>query len=236
MNKKLIIKRTSLLFLITICFVSCKLSQKFENTDANAQIGNMTFPKERLFIKSELDIGRRICTDLKKKREFFQSLYDRQEQFRFQGTLTNCSGITTLDSLFDVSIGNASSLEYLALTPRDNYFRDIVTEQSGAMNDVCVSILASDNVSNVVKSGNLKYTVNFLVAENFDRYDIRKEISDGKGGFTISGAESISVITQSNQAATKFFGVEKERTRYTLCDGRKFQTMKQTWKQALTNF
>ena len=196
----------------------------------------MVFSKERLFINSELEVGRRVCAALKKKRVFFQSLYDRQEQFRFQGTLVDCQGTTTLDSSFIATIANASALEYSAINPRDNYFRDIITDQSAAINDLCISLTASDNVSNTVKSGSVKYTVNFLIAENFDRYDVRKELSDGKGGFTTAGAESISIITQASQASAKFIGVEKERTRLTSCGSSKFQTMKQSWKEALTGF
>lgn len=235
-KKNLNLKRTSILLISLLFIVSCKLSKKLDNSDPGARIGNMTFSKERSFIQSEVVIGRRICAALKQKREFFQTLYDRQERFSFQGTLTDCQGTITLDSAFIASISNASALEYSAVTPKENYFRDVVTDQSGAMNDLCPSLGASDNVSNTVTSGTIKYTVNFLIAENYDRYDVRKELSDGKGGFTTAGAESISVITQKTQAATKFFGVEKERTRYTSCDGKKFQTMKQTWKEALTNF
>ncbi|MDD4975137.1 MAG: hypothetical protein PHY93_12340 [Bacteriovorax sp.] len=236
MKKNLNLIGTGILLISLLFTVSCKLSQKIQNGESNDRIGNMTFSKERPFIKSELDIGRRICASLKQKREFFQTLYDRQERFGFQGTLVNCQGTTTLDTPFIASISNASTLEYSATTTRENYFRDIVTDQSGAMNDICQSLLVSDSVLNTVKSGSIKYTVNFLIAENFDRYDIRKELSNGQGGYTTSGAESISVITQKFQGATKFFGVEKDRIRFTSCDGLKFQTMRQTWKEALTNF
>ena len=216
--------------------MSCKLSKGQDVASSGSNIGNMTFSKERYFIKSELDVGRRICAALKKKREFFQTLYDRQEQVRFQGTLTDCEGATTLDTAFIATILNASALEYSALTARNNYFRDIVTDQSPAITDVCLSLQASDNVLNTVKSGTLKYTINFLIAENYDRYDVKKEVADGNGGFSTSGAESILVFTQTNQAATKFFGVEKERTRLNSCGRGKYQSMKQVWKEALTNF
>ena len=229
------LKTISIFFIIILWSASCKLSQNLDE-ESEARIGNLVFSKERTFIKSELDIGRRICRSLKQKREFFQTLYDRQEQFRFQGTLVNCQGTTTLDTPFVASISNASALEYSSTTTRENYFRDIVTDQSAGINDICVSLLASDNVSNTVRLGSVRYSINFLIAENFDRYDVRKELSDGRGGFTTSGAESVSVFTQSSQASAKFIGVEKERTRLTSCGSGKFQTMKQTWKEALTNF
>lgn len=225
-------------FILIITFtVSCKFNQKTGNNDSNDHIGNMTFSKERPFIKSELDIGRRICSALKQKRDTFKNHYnDKTEKFRFQGTLVDCQGTTTLDTPFDAFILNASALEYSATIPRENYFRDIVTDQSGAMNDLCVSLSASDNVLNTFKLDKVRYTVSFLVAENYDRFDVRKELSDNQGLFSIAGAESILVVTHKSQADSKFFGVEKERIRYTSCEGKKYQTMKQTWKEALTKF
>jgi len=220
-------------FLLLPFFTGCKISQKILN-ETDSRIGDMTFPKERNFIRSELIIGRRICDSLKKKRVFFQTLYDRQEQFRFHGTVMDCEGRVTLNSDFDATI-STSALEYSSLTPRDNYFRDIITDKSGVINDLCVSISASDNVSNTINSGSLKYTVNFLIAENYDRYDVKKELSDNKGGFTIAGGESVSVF-QTGQVDPKFIGVEKERTRLISCGGQKLQSMKQSWKAALTKF
>ena len=197
----------------------------------------MTFPAERSFLPSEINIGLRICQALKKKREYFQTFYDRTEQASLEGIITDCKGATTVDSTFTSSIGNSgTSLEFISLTPRDNYFRDIQTDQSGALNDLCTSLAASGNVSNTVKAGTLKYTVNFLIADSFDRFDILKEVSDGKGGFTVSGAESTLVFTNTSQTTSKFIGIEKERARYTVCSANQVQSMKQVWKEALTNF
>jgi hypothetical protein len=215
-------------------FPSCKISQKILS-EQESRIGDMTFPMQRNFNNSELLIGRRICASLKKKREFFQTLYDRQEQFRFLSTTIDCEGRST-ESNFDAAISNSFGLEYSSITAQANYFRDVVTDRSGIMNDLCGSISTSDNVSNTIRTGSMKYTINFLIAENFDRFDIKKELSDNNGGFTVAGGESISVFTLPGQVNSKFLGVEKERTRMTSCDGKKFQTMKQSWKQALTNF
>lgn len=237
MKSNLILKKTALLFTVLLFSASCKISQKLDVGDKKniTQIGDMSFSPERSLMPSEVVIGRRICSALKKKRELFQTFYDRQKQFRFQGTNTDCADKKT-DVSFVASIGNSSVLEYISNTVVANYFRDVVTDQSGAMNDLCVSLAATDNVSNIVKSGSVKYTVAFLISNNYDRYDIKKDLSDGKGGYKFSGAESISVITQSSQAPSKFFGVEKERTRYITCGNNKYQIMGQSWKEAVGDF
>ena len=74
-----------------------------------------------------------------------------------------------------------------------------------------------------------------MIAENYDRYDVKKELSDNKGGFTVGGGESVSLF-QPGQVDPKFIGVEKERTRLISCGGQKLQSMKQSWKAALTKF
>lgn len=230
MKANLVLKKWSISFLILFFALGCKLSQGPEKQNNNSVIGNLSFPGERNFIKSELDVGRRICAALKKKREYFQTFYDREKQVKFQGMAVNCQGTTTLNSSFFAAVGvTTSSLEYIALYPRENYFRDVITDHSAGLNDICTSLLATNNVSNVVISGNARYTVNFLMAENYDRYEIQKELSNGNGSYTISGAESISVITDTISAPEKYKGIEKERTRFTKCDAKKFQSIKQTW-------
>ena len=222
---------------IFITAIGCKISQKSQDNSIRGNIGNLTFPTERTYLQSEINIGLRVCQALKKKRDYFQTFYDKTEQASLEGEMTDCQGATTTDSTFTATIGNSgSNLEFISIAPRDNYFRDIQTDQSGALNDLCTSLIASGNVSNTVKSGSIKYTVNFLIADSYDRFDILKEVSDGKGGFTVTGAESTLLFTNTTQTSTKFIGVEKERTRYITCSGNQVQSMKQVWKAALTNF
>lgn len=224
---------TLLINLVIVIFsVSCKISQKLPGNASVTNIGNMTFPTERSLTGSELNIGRRICAALKKKREKFETLYDGETKFTFQRTAVDCQG-NNISGNFDASIFKNPALTYSAPS-QVSYFSDIITDQSEGISDICTSLSSSDNISNTVKVGNLKYTITFLIADNYDRVDIRKDVSDGKGGFNTTGAESTSVITQSSEAGKINFGVEKERTRYTLCDDNKFRnTKKQIWIKAL---
>ena len=204
-------------------------------------IGGIEQPKERNYIVSELTIGRRICSALKHKRQLFETVTNMEEKFRFSGETKACDNPTPFNvAEFSVAISNVSSTdyEYVATSNnRTNYFKDVVTDQNGAMRALCDNLLKSDEVSNTWLSGSSYLTVNFLISEGYDRFDVLKRSKDSTGNYNLVSTESISVITQNAQADKKFFGVEKIRIRNTSCpNSNDFSSVKQTWLTALTSF
>jgi hypothetical protein len=229
------VKKTLSLCLIILALSSCKISQQ-KNKDADPGLGGQTAPTARTYTASELEIARRICSNLKKKRDFFETLNNEKEQFRFRAELRNCNNDLYNNDLFVASISNANSTDLEYIVQRENYLKDIVTDQSGLMKQMCDDVVKSDSVSNTAFNGNFKYSLNFLIADGYDRFDIYKAKKLSDGSYQPLSVEFISVISQKIQAPTKFFGVEKERIRITACDGKKFSTIKQTWVEAVTNF
>ncbi len=215
---------------------SCKISEQTPPKNSNDNIAGMNVPAPRAMTISELDIGKRICSNLKKKREFFETLNNEKEQFRFKAELRNCDNDVYNHDLFIASISNANSTDLEYIAARNTYFKDVVTDLSGVLKDMCSALNTTDKVSNTAVSGNFKYSFNFLIADNYDRYEIYKSRKKTDGTFEPVSAEAVSVIGQKIQAPTKFFGVEKDRIRYTVCDGKRFSTMKQTWVEAITTF
>lgn len=231
-------KKTLVVFGILLLTIiqSCRISKDGAVENKTGGTENLEFPPERLFNKSELEIGRRVCNALRQKREYIQSHYDRQDKFRFQGTIVNCDGTKTVDSTFDAFL-IGSTLQYLdsAPVPREDYFSDIVTDLSPNLKDICTSLQVSDNVSNTSKYGLAKYTARF-VTDSYDRFELKKDISDSKGVFTNSGVESVAIITKPTQAPAKFIGIEKERSRSIRCSNKSYQSKKQVWLQAITEY
>lgn len=232
------VKKAALLLLVS-ALVGCKVSD-VKVDEPKAIIGPITAPKERNFTASELEIGRRICSALKNKRTLFDSVTNMQEQFRFRGELKNCdSAILYGQTEFTAAISNVSSTEYeyIAATARKNYFKDVVTDQNGAMKSLCDSLATTDSISNTVLSGSSYLAINLMISEGFDRVEVTKKAKDAAGNYNFVSAEGVSVITQKTQAAEKFFGVEKDRARYSACSGSKdYSTVRQTWVTALTSF
>lgn len=220
--------------LLSGCKAAKDLSEKVEG------IGGIEQPKERNYTASELTIGRRICSALKHKRELFETVTDMQEKFRFRGETKVCDNPNPFNMTeFTVAISNVSStdFEYVATVNRANYFKDVVTDQTGAMKMLCDNLAKSDTVSNKMLSGSSYLTVNLLISEGYDRFDVLKSSKDSAGNYRLVSTETISVITQKAQADEKFFGVEKVRIRNTTCPNSKdFSSLKQTWVSALTSF
>ncbi|MDO9183938.1 MAG: hypothetical protein Q7U04_16095 [Bacteriovorax sp.] len=238
MKKNISFFSSKRIFALLVCLIfsaSCRLSQKLGSSADNSGVGAMRFPGPRNLVDSELKIGRRMCTALKQKQDHFQTFDDRTEQVKLQASFVDCKNIKSSET-FIATISKISGLQYSAIPERENYFRDVVTDQTSALATICSSVPSSDNVSNTVIIGLVKYTVVFLIENNFDRVQIKKEISDSRGNFSLSGAEAISVITNGSQAEARFMGVEQERTRLTSCEGNIFKSMTQTWVQALTHF
>lgn len=231
-------KKTALLLLVA-ALLGCKASET-KLSDVDGGVGPIVTAKERNFTESELAIGRRICSALKNKRTLFDTLTNMQEQFRFRGELKNCNSTAIYgQNEFTTAISNVSSTEYeyVATTARVNYFKDVVTDQNGAMKSICDSLNVSNSVSNRILSGSSYLAVNLLISEGYDRFEVTKKSKDSSGNYNFVSSEGVSVITQKTQAVEKFFGVEKERVRYSACSGSKdFSTVKQTWLAALTSF
>lgn len=222
--------KISILFVILFSVANCKVSDKRIGKNPNSNIQDIIFPVERALLKSEIEIGRNICSALKKKRETFFALENKKEVMKFHGTVTTCQGSITLDSPFDTTINTTPVLEYIAINPRENYLKEIITDKSNkVLDELCSSLAATDNVSNTVNLQDARYTAVFWNDEGYDHYRVRKELNNGKGSYTWVWVEAIAVITLANQAAEKYMGVEKERIRLTNCGANKSQSIKQNW-------
>ena len=218
---------------------SCKQSPQFPVDDVDS-FGAIKVPKEKVYTPSELVIGRRICSALKNKRELFETVTDMKEKFRFKGELTSCTSVTPYNiAEFNAAISNVSptDLEYVSENSRPNYFKDVITDANGALNIVCNNLAQSDNVSNQTLSGSSYLLVSFMIEQGYDKFTVIKKNKDGAGNYNIVSSEAVSIITQANQAPRKFFGVEKDRVRYTTCSTPKvFSSVRQTWIAAITSF
>ncbi len=233
-------KTSLLIVLIALLSAGCK-ANKGTTVVTSESIGGIELTLTRNYTASELIIGRRICSALKNKRELFEKVANMQEKFRFKGETKACDNPNPFNKLeFSASISNASSTdyEYVATTSyKPNYFKDVLTDQNGAMRLLCDNLSKSDEVSNTSMSGSSYLLVSFLISEGYDRFDVLKSSTDSAGNFTLLSAESVSVITQKTQADEKFFGVEKIRIRNVSCPNSKdFSSLKQTWVSALTSF
>lgn len=238
--EKLITKSIVMIF-ISVFFHGCKINQKIgDSTKEVTGVGEILLPSERKFTLSELSMGQKNCNNLKNKRDFFEKLTNEKEQFRLRSELRNCDNTPYRYLEFIASISNANSTnpEYIAFN--ENYFKDIVTDQSGIMKPLCEAINQTNGQANTVANsillGNFKYLFNILILDGYDTFQITKSKKNNDGTFEPISSESISFISNKSQADVRFLGVEKNRIRYTICEGKKYHTVRQVWLEAITDF
>lgn len=237
--KKTIVLNSFLILLLSIT-VGCKIKQNVADVKAKEKVdvGGIVADETRNYSTSELEVGRRICANLKKKRLFFEKLDNNAEKFRFRGEITACDGSVWYNTEFDASVTNSNSTEpeYESTRDANIYFKDVATDQSGIMKSMCETLIQSDSVPNVLYSANYRYSIKLLIADGFDTYQIIKSQKNASGNYDKLSGESVALFSQKNPGETKFYGVEKERFRNTVCEGGKVKTVKQTWLRALTDF
>ncbi len=234
--RKLII-RTFFMILLSALILSCKFNQNKGTLNNEVKgVGEIISTSERNFTLSELDMGRRICNNLKNKRDFFEKLTNEKEQFRLGVELSNCENSPYHYTQFIASISNANSTNPEYIANNENYFKDIITDQSGIIKPLCESLNQGGVVANTNILGNFKYLFNILIIDGYDTFQITKLQKNKDGVFNPMSLESISFISNVSQAKEKFFGVEKNRVRYTMCDGKNYHTQKQVWLEAITDF
>lgn len=230
-------KLTSVVAIAMLMSVSCKMEQS--KTDDKPDQGNqpIVVSTERNFTDSEVVIGKRICAALKNKRELFETITNMQEQFRFRGEAKECGEVNPSTILeFPASISNTSTTDFEYVSTRVNFFRDVITDQSGVMKPFCDAFAKNGAVSNQITSGNNLLRLNLLISEGYDRIEIAKLNKDK----SLVSTEAVSIITSTSQAGKKFFGVEKDRIRYSLCasatNAKQFSSVRQIWLSAITPF
>ena len=238
MHSKLVLFLSLLIWFSTY---SCKISSGKQDSPLSKDgIGEIKDVEVRNYTPSEIVIGRRVCAALVKKRHLFEVLEDMKEQFRFKAELKNCNfdqAYNQAEFTANISNASASEFEYIARN-RPEYFKDVVTDQTGATRLLCDALDKSETVSNQFLTGSSYLTINILIQDGFDKLEILKKNNDGKGNYKLVSTEAITFFTMKNQVAEKFLGVEKERVRYLKCADKPDQSsyVKQTWLSALTAF
>lgn len=223
-----------LIALVSIIFSACKISQPQNQTDLVSGIAGIEIPMTRNFNSSELSILQRICTQLKNKREFFSTLGNMEEKFKFSIVNTNCDGGVYNDLIGSATISNSNSTDLEYIFDGINFSSNIITDQTIGIKNLCDQVNSS-NLSNHFSANNNIFAYSTYTSKGFDVLEMSKMIQDSKG-ITLKTAEKIAFFTQSSQVQSKFLGVEKLRVKNILCGPGKISTMGQEWLGPLTSF
>lgn len=228
-------KNLLLIGLISTSVLSCKLTQDVKDSQGSKGVGTITIGSDRKLTPGEVGTAKTICSLLKKKREYFQTLQDMKTVFKFHIKNVSCSGAVTADEDFDAGVSNLSSeLEYVA--DRVDYFRTVVTDQTTGIKNFCDS-LTNPEVKNSYTEGRVNYLFAVGIQDGYYRLEMVKSSIDDKGVLTPKVSEGIELISSVFQGPQQYYGVEKLHEKNVLCsNGKSIATSEQTWLSKVKSF
>ena len=231
--------KNALIFsLLLTSLLSCKIdSAKKDGPSGPGDIpfGGMEEPTSLNLTYPEIQIGKRICGFLERKLTLLEDYRNNPEnKLIFIGEAQNCFAAEPhiKNSEFAATVRLVGT-DYELQSMRNEYFRDIITAQSGIMESVCPILAQSGEVQRRIAAGNSQFVVKFLVKDSYDRIEITQQSPNGKGGYTLLNKEGINFITQATQGPKTFLGMEKERIRYSVCPQKSMPAKASYLKQTL---
>jgi len=220
--------KNALLVFCTIGFLTaCKMDAGNENSTPTKGVGEINSKEQRVFSSSEMKIIKSLCTNLKAKREYFTSLDDMTVRFKFKIDNLNCNKVSTSVAELNTRLSNTNSTYLEYYSDRTDYLKDVITDQTPGYQYLCDNAEAK-NLNNYYSDSSYTYNFNVLINQGFQRVEIVKSKMDNGKSVTIS-SEGIDFITETFQAPRNYFGMEKNRTKYTVCSNGNIKSLNQMW-------
>lgn len=239
-------KNTLIFTLSLLLIVACKVDgTKNQNKGPvdGPHYGGMESPTSKTFTFGELEIGKRICNNLEAKNKTLEQLsLDPKKKIVFKFVSKSCTQplafeeTLVLDDLFAANVVlQGTDYEFYVPNRSNDYIRDIITNQSGVMREVCDELKGEGEISRQIPVSSFSFTVKFLVKDGHDRVELSQYTPDGKGGYIFNNVEGINFVSTVKQGPKDYLGLEKERSHYTPCSNRKEPAYKiQTWMRDAT--
>lgn len=231
--------KNALIFsLLLTSLVACKIDSAKKDDPAGPKdipYGGMEEPTSLNLTYPEVQIGKRICGFLERKLTLLEDYRNNPDnKLTFIGEAQNCYAPEPhiKNSEFAATVRLVGT-DYEFQSMRSEYFRDIITAQSGIMETVCPLLTQNGEIQRRIVAGNSQFVVKFLVKDSYDRIEISQQSPNGKGGYTLLNKEGINFITQATQAPKAYLGMEKERIRYSVCPQKSLPPKASYLKQTL---
>ncbi len=230
---------------LMVILTACKIDQDPKKQSSGSFIfPNLANSSERLFNSPEVEIGKRICLALKKKRLHFETLSNNTHAFRGVYSQKSCAQNTlSNEKSFIVTLNNSNPIDMEYVSKEIDFnFKDVITDQSPIVKSLCDEIEKDTlKVSNTVRSNLVNYTISLKTVNRgiiYDRLEILKKVPTSSGEtLIVQSGESYEFYTQQGQAEEKFMGVEVSKERYGVCDNPDFfSAYKEKFVKPLTSF
>ncbi|OUR96863.1 hypothetical protein A9Q84_11035 [Halobacteriovorax marinus] len=213
---------------LSLVLTSCKgeKDKKDENSDERFNFNKEISP-ERTLTDSEFAVVKSLCTDLQTKRIYFEARGDRELEFTYNLTNTNCSGVSSVPGDYVATLRVSISGDLEIEGPRGQIFADdVLTDVHPSILSICTDVLSGTNVSNTRTVGALKYQYRFLKADNYI-LEVAKFAQNVDGLYIPTFIESFSVLSSVFGSKT---GMVFDRIQVTQCSNGKAKSNRQFLK------
>lgn len=239
MNRALVFAGMSIVILLSGCgkLSSTRLAKTI--TKNLPPFGLADSKSVTLDLNSEVPVAIRICTALKQKRTDLEKRLQASEKisYMFKYEKRNCANVATsaVQNITSALMFASNVLDFDNENPAE--FMDVITENVPALASICKAALDTTDdhtkISNVIPvTVSSQYSVVFTSTNNVDSFYYLARNKDASGSFKVTSADIIVVDTT---AASKSYGVSKERSHLVPCDtANQFTTTKETWVSAVT--
>ena len=204
----------------------------------------MTNAVEKNFSGEEIQIAKRICGSLKKKRLYFETLSNNTHSFLTAYSIKNCNTNSFLpERLIKVTLDNSNpiDMEYIS-TEVDFNIKHVLTDQSLFVKNLCDDLEKnSQKVSNTIRSNLVAYTFTVKTVTKgqvYDRLEILKRVPATIGnGLVVQSGEVSELYTRPGQTEDKFMGVEFFKERHSTCsNSNSVSIYRESFTKPLTSF
>lgn len=214
--------------LLSLLFTSCKdqKDKKDQPTDERFNFDKQISP-ERTLSDSEFAVAKSLCTDLQSKRDYFEGRGDRELDFTYTLTNTNCSGSTSIPGDYVATLRVPASGDLSIEAPRGKIFaEDVLTDVHGLLQSICTDVLSDNNVSNTRTTGATKFQYRFLKSNNYI-LEVAKFSQNVAGAYVPTFIESFSVLSSVYGSKT---GMVSDRIQVTQCSNGALKSNRQVLK------
>lgn len=206
-------KNSILLGFALIMALGCKMADQKKTSDKirpNQPIGD-----SRELTGTEKSIVKSACEALQQKRLYFESLFDDSLKFTFDISEKGCNSADySLPNSFEAFLRgtNSGDLE-LYSNYRSTYFKDIVTDQTGMVGELCSRYFDGEAFKTIIEVSGAKYRFNITKFKKYDVIESARYLNDNAP----STIELIYVTTPEVTNEQKVVGVVYERSRLVPC-------------------
>ncbi len=197
--------KNTLITMITIMLVvSCNQQKEAKNNPTGGVVE---------IRGAQLETLTRICDSLETKREYHETVADRQLSYDIRTKKRDCGDTTEFDlGRFRASLRRIIGREtYLESSSRTRFLKDILTDRSGDLSPFCEKLFSGAVVENTLNVGSSKFQLSLSNGPQFDNFSIAKARNNGNGAFIVYEIEKASVYTSRSRASRNYWGVLKER-------------------------